>query len=234
MSKHGLTPLTAEQITQLLQEERLKVLDKPSGISSHSMVNQVRRQTGIKRVGHAGTLDPLATGVLLVLVGRETTRLQDQFMGMEKEYLFTAELGRETDTYDALGETTKMFSWEDVSAVSRSKLENVLKQFVGEYQQQVPAYSAIKIHGRKLYDMARKKQLSIDLPSRKVKIISIELLDFYHDQDQQKSFFTCRVVCGSGTYIRSLAVDIGHALDLGATVTALRRTRIGQFRVNDY
>lgn len=228
MSQHARTPLTPEQIQQLLNEKQLLLIDKPLGKTSHDVVNMVRRQTGIKRVGHAGTLDPLATGLLLVLVGREATRYQDQFMGMDKVYEFTAELGHETDTYDAEGVTTATWPWELVSHITEAQLREVLSTFVGEYDQEVPAYSAVKVHGKKLYEQARAGK-EVVRPIRRVKILDLQLLNFQKEDRSQKLSFSCQVHCGSGTYIRSLAVDIGKALGVGATVTALRRLQIGLF-----
>lgn len=220
-------------IQQLVDEDKLLLIDKPAGKTSHDIVNQVRRQTGVKRVGHAGTLDPLATGLLLVLVGREATRHQDELMGLDKEYLFTAALGYETDTYDSDGVITQTWPWEQVRSLTRQSVELAAQQFVGEYDQQVPAFSAVKQHGQKLYQLARKHQ-EIELPVRRVQIHELEVTSFSVDQTQQTAQFSARVGCGSGTYIRSLAVDIGRKLGVGATVTALRRTKIGPFALQEY
>jgi tRNA pseudouridine55 synthase len=222
-----LSSLSAE-IQELFSQQKILIVDKPTGMTSHDVVNRMRRETGVKRIGHAGTLDPLATGILIILIGREATRLQDQLMHMEKEYVFTAELGWETDTYDSQGKTVQEWSWEEVQKITKAKLENVIQKFIGEYDQQVPAYSAVKQSGRKLYELARKQE-KIELPTRKVRIQSIELEKFDRDEVTQTTSFMCRVVCGTGTYIRSLAVDIGRALAVGATVTALRRTKVGPF-----
>lgn len=220
-------------IQQLLDEGKLLLIDKPAGKTSHDIVNQVRRQTGVKRVGHAGTLDPLATGLLLVLVGREATRHQDELMGLDKEYLFTAALGYETDTYDSDGTVVQSWPWEQVKSLSRSDMELAAQQFVGKYDQQAPAFSAIKQHGQKLYQLARKHQ-EMELPVRRVRIHELEVTAFSVDDTQQTAQFSARVRCGSGTYIRSLAVDIGRKLGVGATVTALRRTKIGPFALQEY
>lgn len=228
MSVHSTLLLNQDHIQELIANHQLLLIDKPRDKSSHDMVNQVRFQTGIKKVGHAGTLDPMATGLLLILVGREATRFQDQLMGMDKEYQFTAVLGLETDTYDSDGQVVKQWSWEDVKDISRDALSTVVESFVGEYDQQVPAYSAVKFHGKRLYDLARANKVT-ELPSRSVRINSIVIDRFDKDEELQKVSFSCTVKCGSGTYIRSLAVDIGRALGNCATVTRLRRVSIGQF-----
>jgi tRNA pseudouridine55 synthase len=233
MTEQKKISLSPEQVASLIAEQKVLLIDKPSGMSSHSVVNGVRRQTGIKRVGHAGTLDPLATGLLIVLVGRETTRLQDFFMHQDKTYQFTAVLGHETDTYDLEGKVVQTWPTEEVQQVTEDQVRQVLQQFVGEYDQQVPAFSAVKVQGKKLYELARQgkvEKLPEKLPSRRVKIYSLKLLSFKKSATQVT--FQCEVKCGSGTYVRSLAVDIGRALKIGATVIELRRTEIGNFSVD--
>lgn len=227
-SSASSAPALSPQLQELLAQNKIRLIDKPLGRSSHFMVNQIRTETGEQRVGHAGTLDPLATGLLLILVTREATKVQDQLMGLDKVYEFTAELGYETDTYDSGGRLTQSSPWKEVALITHQKLEAVLDTFVGEYDQQVPAYSAVKLHGQKLYEKALRHQ-AVELPSRRVKIYSLELVSFQKDERNQKISFSCKVHCGSGTYMRSLVVDIGRALGVGATVTVLRRTRIGMF-----
>lgn len=210
------------------------LIDKPSGITSHDVVNQVRRQTGVKRVGHAGTLDPLATGLLIILVGRDATKKQAEFLHQDKEYICTAQLGIETDTYDSEGVITRRTPWERVKQLTPDQVESALAHFRGEIHQTVPAYSAVKVQGQKLYDKARRGTIDITaLPSRVVKIYELELLDFYKDEAQQAVFLSLRVKCSSGTYIRSLVYDLGQFLGIGAYITALRRTKIGEFTVED-
>lgn len=222
--------LTSPEVQRLLVEEKLLLIDKPAGRSSHYMVNFIRTKTGVHRVGHAGTLDPLATGLLIVLVGREATRIQDQLIGLDKEYDFSVVLGVETETYDTVGQETRRWDWDQVKKIRDTEIQDALQRFVGEYIQEVPAYSAVKQHGRKLYEMALKHQ-RIELPKRNVRIFSLQLLGIDRDEDEQTCVVHCHVHCGSGTYVRSLAVDIGHALGIGATVSALRRTKIGPFCV---
>lgn len=201
------------------------LIDKPSGMTSHDVVNQVRKKTKVKRVGHAGTLDPLATGLLIVLVGREFTKRQAEFMKLDKEYICEAQLGVETDTYDVDGKVVKKANWEEVKKITKKKLQQVLDSFRGEITQIVPAYSAVKIKGEKLYEKARRGKINKkDLPSRQVEIKELELIEF----NQDRGFFKIRVVCSSGTYIRSLVHDIGLELGVGSTVNQLRRTKIGE------
>jgi tRNA pseudouridine55 synthase len=225
-------PLTSPNIQRLLAEHKILLIDKPLGRSSHYMVKQIRTETGIQRVGHAGTLDPQATGLLVILVGRDATRIQDSLMGLDKEYEFTAQLGIETTTYDSVGEITQQCAWEELKHITVADVQDVLGRFTGQYLQQVPAYSAVKQHGRKLYEMALRHQ-PIDLPSRLVTIHALTLESFRADESLQRVEFSCHVHCGSGTYVRSLAVDIGRALGVGAAVTSLRRTRVGPFHVQN-
>lgn len=227
-----IPPLSDEHFQELLSAQKVLFIDKPSDWTSHDIVNVVRGKTGIRRVGHAGTLDPMATGLLIVLVGRETTRYQDYFMHMDKSYHFTAQLGYVTDTFDRTGTTTHSSSWDEVKNITKENIEEVLKRFVGTYEQQVPMYSAVRVDGQKLYDLARKGK-KVKPPTRVVKITSLELLHFDTDKNQQATTFVCRVECGSGTYVRSLAYDIGQVLHVGATVTDLRRTTIGPFSVTN-
>jgi tRNA pseudouridine55 synthase len=210
------------------------LIDKSTGMTSHDVVNIVRRQTGVRRVGHAGTLDPLATGLLIVLVGREFTKKQSEFMKLDKEYLCTAKLGIKTDTYDIDGQVISKASWDEVKKITQVNLEKVLENFRGEIEQTVPAYSAVKIKGEKLYEKARKGETKKeDLPKRKVNIKELELIDFSKDEIKQATSFTLRVACSSGTYIRSLIHDIGQQLKVGAMVKELRRTKIGDLDAKD-
>jgi tRNA pseudouridine55 synthase len=210
------------------------LVDKPTGITSHDVVYRVRKQTGVRRVGHAGTLDPLATGLLIVLVGREFTKRQSEFLKQDKEYLCEAQLGIETDTYDVDGQIVKIASWEELGNISQVDLEKVLGKFRGEIAQTVPAFSAVKVKGQKLYDKARRGQIDKkDLPSREVDIKELELTDFKKDEESKAIFFNIKVDCSSGTYIRSLAHDIGQELGVGATVKELRRTKIGEFDISE-
>ncbi len=204
------------------------VVDKPKGVTSHDVVNQVRRITGERRVGHAGTLDPLATGALIILVGREFTKQQSTFLKQDKTYRCSAHLGVITDSYDADGRVLSVAPWQHISHISREQLLKVLPLFTGNISQQVPAFSAVKVAGRKLYDKARAGEDIAQLPTREVSIHQLELLDFHSDASAQQASFTIDVTCSSGTYIRSLVHDIGQELGVGAHVVELRRLAVGK------
>ncbi len=210
------------------------LIDKPCGYTSHDVVNVIRRQTGCKRVGHTGTLDPLATGLLIILVGRSATKRQSEFLKLDKEYECTGQLGVVSNTFDITGVCEESAGWEELEKISQNDLENVLGQFMGKTQQRVPVFSAVKVHGQKLYNQARSGKIRVDdLPVRDINIFSLELLDFKKDPQHKTIFFSVRVHCNSGTYIRSLVHDIGQTLCVGAVVTALRRTQIGTLSIKD-
>ncbi len=210
------------------------LIDKPTGMTSHDVVAIIRKKTGVKRVGHAGTLDPLATGLLILLVGREATKRQDEFLKQDKKYECTARLGLATDTYDSDGKVLTTAEWQEVEKITQKDIEKALKQFVGEIEQTVPVYSAVKIKGQKLYNKARKGTVDIAaLPSRRVHIYSAELDNVQKDETQKIFEIKIAVHCSSGTYIRSLVHDLGQVLGVGATVTALRRTQIGALMIDD-
>ena len=211
--------MTDEQISELL------LIDKPAGPTSHDIVDQVRRIYKTRRVGHAGTLDPFATGLLIVAVGKATKDLQ-RFVGLDKTYEATARLGATSDTYDLTGHIT--VPGTEYLVPSAENVSQALESFKGGYEQKAPAYSAKKVHGQKLYELARRGEDVEHLrPTKKVDISEIELLDFKWPD------VTFRVTCSSGTYIRSLAHDLGVKLGCGAYLTELRRTRIGEYKVED-
>lgn len=195
----------------------LLVLDKPSRVTSHDVVQRVRRALRVRQVGHTGTLDPMATGVLVICVG-QATRVSEYLLGHDKAYRATIRLGVETDTYDATGEIVATRAVN----VERAELEQALAQFVGELQQVPPMHSAIKRDGQKLYELARAG-IEVEREARPVVIHSIELLDY------QAPDVSIDVRCSAGTYIRSLAHDLGAALGTGAHLSALRRTQVGPF-----
>jgi tRNA pseudouridine55 synthase len=197
-------------------------IDKPGGMTSHDVVNRIRRLTGIRRIGHAGTLDPLATGVLLLCIGR-TTRLVEYLVGHDKVYEVTVRLGQTTNTYDAEGEVV---AERPFTQLTTTQIEQALAPFRGPSQQKPPIYSAIKKDGQPLYKLARAG-VEVDVPAREVIIHTLELLDVALPE------LRLRVNCSSGTYIRSLAHDLGEALGCGGHVTALRRTAVGDFGVTD-
>lgn len=192
-------------------------LDKPLGLTSHDVVARVRRHGGLRRVGHAGTLDPLATGVLVVCLGR-ATRLIEYMVGQPKTYETTVRLGQVTNTYDGEGE---IIAEQPVpETLSTAVIEATLSQFRGTIEQVPPMYSAIKKDGQPLYKLARRGE-TIDVPPRTVTIYDLTLLDW------TTPHLTLRVTCSAGTYIRSLGHDIGQALGCGGYLVALRRTAVG-------
>jgi tRNA pseudouridine55 synthase len=195
----------------------LIVIDKPTGPTSHDVVGRIRRLVGVRRVGHAGTLDPLASGVLLVCVG-PTTRLVEYLVGLDKVYETTIRLGQTTTTYDAEGEVTA----ERPVPKTAAEIEAALAGFRGTIRQRVPSYSAVKQDGQPLYKRAHRGETP-ELPEREVTIHALEMLAY------EPPLLTLRVACSSGTYIRSLAHDLGGALGCGGHVAALRRTAVGRF-----
>lgn len=197
-------------------------IDKPGGMTSHDVINRIRRLTGIRRIGHAGTLDPLATGVLLLCIGR-TTRLVEYLVGHDKVYEVTVRLGQTTNTYDAEGEVVVE---RPFTHLTTAQIEQALSPFRGPIQQKPPIYSAIKKDGQPLYKLARAG-VEVDVPARAVTIHALDILDIALPEVR------LRVACSSGTYIRSLAHDLGQALGCGGLVTALRRTAVGGFGVTD-
>ena len=199
------------------------LIDKPPGWSSFKVVKVLRRATGIRKIGHAGTLDPMATGLLICCVGRSATRRIDEFMNLVKEYTGTIRFGETTASYDAESEVEETRSTE---SVSEDSLEAAMSAFVGDIEQIPPMYSAVQIGGQRLYKLAREGK-TIDRPPRPVHIDRFDLLAWRNpDAD-------VRVTCSKGTYIRSLAHDLGQALGVGAHLVSLRRTRIGPYSVDD-
>lgn len=205
------------------------LVDKPQGITSHDVVARTRRLAGTRKVGHAGTLDPMATG-LLVLGINSATRLLTYLVGLDKEYFATVRLGAATNTDDADGVETSRASTASIAAVSAQQLAQGVTRLTGDISQVPSSVSAIKVDGKRAYTLARAGE-SVELPPRAVSVSSFEVLetrreDGFLDVD-------VRVECSSGTYIRALARDLGIFLGVGGHLTALRRTRIGPFRVED-
>ncbi len=199
-------------------------IDKPYGMSSFNALSRVRyvlsRKLGVKKikVGHAGTLDPLATGVLILCTGKATKRI-DELQQHTKEYRATLQLGATTPSYDMEHPIDNTYP---TAHITLPLIEATLRTFVGEIQQVPPAYSACKINGKRAYKLMRKGN-EVELKPKTLRIEEIELLSF----DSENMQLSIRVVCGKGTYIRALARDIGEALNSGAYLTALRRTRVG-------
>ena len=201
------------------------LIDKPTGVSSFAVVRRLRRFLQIKKVGHAGTLDPFATGLLLVCAGRTATRHIDAFMTGVKAYEARLQLGLTTTTQDPEGEISSV---RPVTGVDADRIRRVLDSFRGEIMQKPPAFSALKHKGKPLYSYARAGQC-IEKPARPVHIYALESL--HHDQDRQT--LDIAVQCSRGTYIRTLAADLGESLGCGAHLIALRRTASGPFRVTE-
>ena len=205
-------------------------INKPYRMSSFGALAYVRtrlsRAVGVRRVkvGHAGTLDPLATGVLILCTGKKTKEIERLQLDT-KEYTATLQLGATTPSYDMEHEVNATYSTEHIT---RSLIERVLESFVGDIQQVPPSYSAVKIGGDRAYKLKRQGE-TVELKAKTVRIDAIELTDFDADRMQM----SIRVQCGKGTYIRALARDIGRALQSGAYLTALCRTRVGDVRLSD-
>jgi tRNA pseudouridine55 synthase len=194
-------------------------IDKPAGITSHTVVSRVRHWTGVKRVGHAGTLDPFATGVLVVAVGRENTKQLSLVVDQDKEYLATVMLGATSSTDDPEG-IVEVRTVKDIPTLQH--IEEILPKFIGQIWQTPPIYSAIKVQGMPAHRRVRKGQ-DVQLAARQVLIHAVELVEY------SWPLLKLRVHCGKGVYIRALARDIGELLQTGAYVTALDRTRVGAY-----
>lgn len=211
-------------------EGEILCFDKPLNWTSFNLVAKIRSQLchrlGVKKlkVGHAGTLDPLATGVMVVCTGRATKRI-DELQAHVKEYVATLQFGATTPCFDLEKPIDKTYSTEHIT---EALVREVLNKFLGRIEQVPPAFSACKIDGKRAYDLARKGR-EVELKPKVLVIDEIELLDF----DGEKMQATIRVVCSKGTYIRALARDIGQALESGAHLISLRRTRVGDIRVED-
>ncbi|MBU6176563.1 MAG: hypothetical protein RL555_1342 [Bacteroidota bacterium] len=203
------------------EEGVVLLVDKPLGWTSFDVIRKLRHLIRIRKIGHAGTLDPLATGLLIVCTGKFTKRI-NQYMAQQKEYTGTITIGATTPTYDLESEPTNFIATDHITL---EKVRSILPQFTGPIEQIPPAHSAIKVDGKRVYELARKGK-EVKLEPRSVHIYSFEVLSL---QDAQLQF---RVVCSTGTYIRSLANDLGQALGCGAYLSSLRRTRIGEFDVS--
>jgi tRNA pseudouridine55 synthase len=195
-------------------------VDKPAGNTSYSVVARIKRLSGERRVGHAGTLDPDATGILPICLGK-ATRIVEYLTGTNKTYRACIELGAITDTYDASG---KFIHKGDASGIDRSMIESALNQFRGSISQVPPMYSSLKYKGQPLYELARAG-INIERKSRKITIYRLEIIDCHPPE------VTIEVECSKGTYIRSLAHDLGQALGCGAYLKTLVRTVYGPFEI---
>jgi tRNA pseudouridine55 synthase len=198
------------------------VVDKPQGITSHDVVQQVRNRLDTKKVGHGGTLDPMATGILVILVGK-CTRLFPDFSSFDKEYEATLTLGLETETGDMDGKIKKEFAFEKID---EARIKEVFAGFTGTLEQVPPMFSALKVQGKKLYQLARKG-VTLDLKPRKITIYDLKLLSFNPPQID----FSVR--CSKGTYIRKLGEDIARALSTRGCLSSLRRVATGPFTIKE-
>lgn len=204
--------------------------DKPLTWTSFAVVNKIRyllcKHLGQKKlkVGHAGTLDPLATGVLIICTGKNTKEIE-HLMGHTKEYIAELQLGATTPSYDLESEIDATYP---TAHITRELIEETMQQFIGQIEQVPPSFSACKIDGKRAYDLARKGQ-EVELQPKKLNIDRIDILDFSPESMKLR----IRVACSRGTYIRALARDIGHALETGAHLTSLQRTRVGTYRIED-
>lgn len=198
------------------------LINKEEGLTSRDVVNKIVKKLNLKKVGHAGTLDPIAKGLLVIGIGKGT-KILDLLTMNTKEYIATSKIGIETDTLDISG---NILNKTNDFSLKREELINTLNSFIGSYYQEVPKYSAVKINGKKLYEYARN-DLNVDLPKRLITIYKIELLEF------NKNEFTFKVLASKGTYIRSLIRDIGIKLNLSMTMKELIRTKSGKFNLSD-
>lgn len=198
------------------------LVDKPSGWTSFDVVNKLRRAAGGLKMGHAGTLDPMATGLLIICTGRKRKEI-DRFTGLDKEYIAEALLGVTTPSYDT---ETAPVAERDTAGITEEQVRGVMAAFVGPQMQTPPMWSAVKVGGRRLYSLARKG-VEIDRPAREIVVHELELLECAVPK------LTLRIACSKGTYVRSLINDIGARLGCGACMSALRRTRIGPYSVHD-
>ncbi len=197
------------------------LVDKPENITSNRLVQKIKKKLEEQKVGHTGTLDYFASGLMVLTLGK-ATRLTEYFQGLDKEYIATGELGKITDTYDRQGKIIE----EKECNISEDALRDIILSFVKRYPQLPPPYSAKKIEGKRAYQLA-KKGLEVPLKPKEVTIYSIEIVDI------SLPFFTIKVHCSSGTYIRSLIKEIGDEAGCGAYTTSLRRTKVGEFDVKD-
>lgn len=203
-------------------QDQMILIDKPIGWTSFDVVNKLRNKLKIKKIGHAGTLDPLATGLLILCTGKMTKRI-DEFQAQEKEYTGKFIIGQSTPSHDLETEVTEP---NDITAITEEQIQTATKKFIGVIQQIPPLHSAIKVDGKRAYKLARKGS-DLELKPREVTVSEFEITKI------QKPEVHFRIVCSKGTYIRSLARDFGNELGVGAYLTGLCRTRIGKFKLTE-
>ncbi len=205
-----------------IERQGILVVNKPSGITSHDVVSAIRRKLNMKRVGHAGTLDPMATGVLVILLGK-STKLFDKFVAFDKGYRATLRLGTKTSSADIMGTVLEQKPYD---GVSQEQVEKALAGFVGEIEQKPPMVSAVKHKGERLYKLARQGK-EVERVARKVRINELRILRF---ASPEAEFF---MACSKGTYVRQLAEDVGDVLGCGACICQIERTKVGPFDIAD-
>ena len=208
-------------INPLKQPSGILLVNKPKGKTSFNLVAMLRRIYGVKTIGHAGTLDPFATGVMVLLVGKNYTKMSDQFLGQDKEYEAIIRLGIVTDTYDCEGQTLKTSE----KIPNLEEIQTVVEKFQGKILQTPPMYSAKKVNGKKLYELARNG-ITIEREAREVSV-KLDIISYDYP------FLKVHVACSKGTYVRTLAYDIGENLGCGAHLSDLIRTRSGSFHLKD-
>lgn len=202
--------------------EGIIIVDKPDGMTSHDVVACVRKKFNMRRVGHAGTLDPLATGVLVLLLGK-ATKLFNKFVAFDKAYRATMILGTETTSADTQGEVIRNSPYQHIT---RQQVEETFKGFNGDIKQVPPMVSAVKIKGRKLYQLARKG-ITVERQARQIRIDCLRVEQF---NPPEVLFY---LECSKGTYVRQLAEDVGKILGCGACISQIRRTKVGEFHIED-
>lgn len=205
------------------------LIDKPRGMTSFGVVSRIRKVSGVRKVGHGGTLDPLATGLLVLALGKATKQLS-VLLGADKEYEVVAHFGAISDTYDEDGKVEvvdqEIFDGKSLLKSPRREIEEIIKRnFLGEIQQMPPVFSALKVGGKRAYALARKG-IKVELKPRKITVYNFDVMAF------EWPLLSFRINCSSGTYIRSLVHDLGQILGCGAYVTHLRRTKIGNLNVS--
>lgn len=203
-------------------KDGILLIDKPKGITSRDVINMLCKRLNTKRIGHTGTLDPFATGLMVVCVNK-ATKLVEILTNHDKSYLAKVKLGIKTDTYDITGNAIEEnYSYQ----ISKLEIEKVLKSFIGKYEQEVPIYSSIRVNGKRLYEYARNKEF-VTLPKHLVEIKDIELLEYNNDS------FTFKVLVSKGTYIRSLVNDISNKTGVCMVLEELRRITVDKFKIED-
>lgn len=203
--------------------ENILAIYKPYGPTSHDIIDEIRKITGVKKVGHAGTLDPLATGVLVVGIGRDATKQLNNSVQKEKEYIAKIFLGQESTTDDAEGDKK---TWKINNIPNVADVEKSIKKYIGKIKQIPPQFSAIKIKGKTAYSSARQGK-KVDLTAREVEIKNIEIIEYSFP------YLILKVTTGPGVYIRALARDIGTTLKTGGYLSGLERTRVGEFTIEE-